>query len=432
VNADTPLWRVAASILDGNWSGDHTVPSRTLYPHQWSWDAGFIAVGLAHHNAKRGWRDLRSLFEAQWPDGRVPHIVFDPGVAERDYFPGPAFWTVAPWPGGSGRPTSGVTQPPVHAMAAWRLYQRSGDVDELRWLYPRLVAQQEYLARWRDIGGGGLASIVHPWESGLDNSPAWDPMLSAVPTDPTGLRRYQRRDLAVSVPSHRPTDADYGRYLTIAESYRGLRYQDPALRDMHPFLVECPSFNAIRGAAEAALADIAAAVGADPAPHRERAAGITAALTERLFTVDTGMFHALDVRTGRLSPARYIGGLVPLILADLPPHAVTSLLASAASPAFGLSLDSALPLPSYDRTATDFDPLRYWRGPVWLNMNWLLWRGLTRHGRTALADALRAKMLALVDRAGCYEYFDPSSGTGIGSPTFSWTAALTLDLLASS
>jgi hypothetical protein len=447
MESETPLWRVAASILDGNWSDDHTVPSRTLYPHQWSWDAGFTAIGLAHHNPRRGWRDLRSLFEAQWPDGRVPHIVFDPGVAERDYFPGPAFWTVAPWPGGSGRPTSGVTQPPVHAMAAWRLYQRTGDADELRWLYPRLVAQQDYLARHRDIGGGGLASIVHPWESGLDNSPAWDPMLSSVPTDPTGLRRYQRRDLAVSVPSHRPTDGDYARYLTIAESYRAVRYQDSALRDAHPFLVECPSFNAIRGAAEAALADIAAAVGADPAPHRERAAGITAALIERLFTVDSGMFHALDVRTGRRSPARYIGGLVPLILADLPAEAVTGLLASAASPAFGFpgaaaagtaapgaapAGATALPLPSYDRTATDFDPLRYWRGPVWLNMNWLLWRGLARHGRGELADALRARMLALVDRAGCYEYFDPSSGTGIGSPTFSWTAALTLDLLAPS
>jgi hypothetical protein len=38
-------------------------------------------------------------------------------------------------------------------------------------------------------------------------------------------------------------------------------------------------------------------------------------------------------------------------------------------------------------------------------------------------------MLALIERAGCYEYFDPSTGTGIGSPTFSWTAALALDLL---
>jgi hypothetical protein len=461
MDRETPLWRTAASVLDGNWAGDHTVPSRSLYPHQWSWDTGFIGIGLALHNPDRGWRDLRSLFEAQWPDGRVPHIVFDPGVDERDYFPGPAFWTVAPWPGGSGRPTSGVTQPPVHAIAAWRLYRRTGDVAELSWLYPRLVAQQDYLAGPRDVGGGGLSSIVHPWESGLDNSPAWDPMLAAVPADLGELRRYRRRDLRVAAAPHRPTDADYERYLVVAEAYRAVRYQDGGLlnadraplrqatrrllnadraplrqatrrlRDGHPFIVECPAFNAIRAAAESALARIAGALGADPTPHRERAAAITAALLDRLFDPDTGMCHALDVRTGERSPARYIGGLMPLILADLPAAQVTALLAAATSPAFGLSPGpSGLPLPSYDRTAPDFDPLRYWRGPVWVNVNWLLWRGLLRHGHTELADALRARMLALIDRAGCYEYFDPSTGTGIGSPTFSWTAALALDLLA--
>ena len=83
------LWNSAARVLDTNWAGDHMVPSRRLYPHQWSWDAAFIAIGLAYVNPSRAWRDLRSLFEAQWPDGRVPHIVFDPATAEDDYFPGP-------------------------------------------------------------------------------------------------------------------------------------------------------------------------------------------------------------------------------------------------------------------------------------------------------------------------------------------------------
>jgi glycogen debranching enzyme len=122
--------------------------------------------------------------------------------------------------------------------------------------------------------------------------------------------------------------------------------------------------------------------------------------------------------------------LVPLILADLPQSHVSALLTTAASPAFGLTPDLAIPLASYDRTARDFDPLRYWRGPVWLNMNWLLWLGLLRHGGDSLASVLRTRMLELVGHSGCYEYFDPTSGTGIGSPTFSWTAALTLDLLA--
>ncbi|MDG4829170.1 hypothetical protein O7627_07600 [Solwaraspora sp. WMMD1047] len=419
---DEELRRTAADILAANWANDHTVPSRTLYPHQWSWDAAFISIGLAHVAPDRAWHDLRSLFTAQWPDGRVPHIVFDPGVAECDYFPGPAYW---------GRPTTGIVQPPAHAIAAWEIYRRRPDeaaLRELRWLYPRLVAQQDYLTDYRDVGGAGLSSIVHPWESGLDNSPSWDATLAAVPVPVDPLAGYRRRDNQVGAVDHRPTDLDYARYITIASAYRDGGYRDAELAARHPFLVECPAFNALRGAAELALAEIAAVVGADPAGHRDRAAAITRALTDRLYNPDTGMFHARDVRTGRSSPARCVNGLVPLILPDLPAAQVAGVVAAAESARFGLA--EGLAVPSYDRTAADFDPLRYWRGPVWINVNWLLWRGLRTHGRVERAATLRTAMLDLIRSAGCYEYFDPGTGEGIGAAAFSWTAALALDLLA--
>lgn len=440
---DLPLWRAAAAVLDGNWTGTHTVPSRTLYPHQWSWDTAFICVGLAHLAPDRAWRDLASLFATQWPDGRVPHIVFDPAVTERDYFPGPGFWrgpTVpearrhpieADQPPVPSRVTSGLVQPPVHALGAWEIYRRAADraaVDRLRWFYPRLVAQQDYLAGNRDIGGAGLVSIVHPWESGLDNSPCWDPALADVPVLTGLLRRYRRRDNQVAASQHRPTDDDYARYLALALAYRDGGYQDGELLGRHPFLVECPGFNALRGAAELALARIAEVIGADPAPHRAAAALITRTLSARLFDPGSGMFHALDVRTGRLAPARCVNGLLPLILPGLPADRVAALVGAVGSPWF-CGPDGS-PVSSYDRTATDFEALRYWRGPVWVNMNWLLVRALREHGQLALAAAVRAAVLDLVRRYGCHEYFAADTGHGIGSPAFSWTAALTLDLLA--
>jgi len=423
------LRKQAVEVLDANWERDHTVPSRALYPHQWSWDAAFIAIGLAHHRPERAWRDLRSLFAAQWDDGRVPHIVFDPDVSERDYFPGPGFWD---GPASAGRLTTGIVQPPVHAAAAYDVYLRCLDRDaarrELEWLYPRLVKQQTYLLEGRDLGGDGLVSIVHPWESGLDNSPAWDKALAAVPVDMSLLSRHRRQDTNVSVHSHRPTDADYTRYIAIAAAYRDGGYLDEELLERHPFLVECPSFNALVASAELALADIATVIGADPAPHRDRAGHITKALVDRLFDPSTGMFHARDVRTGELSPARCVSGLIPLILPGLPSARRASVLAAAGSAAFGLG--GELPLPSYDRTAPDFDRLRYWRGPIWINVNWLLWRGLRAHGHEREAADLRAAMLGVIRRGGCHEYFDPVTGDGIGAAAFSWTAALALDLLA--
>lgn len=430
------LWRLAVRTLDDNLRHGRTVPSRSLYPHQWSWDAGFIAVGLAHYAPERAWSDLRALFSAQWADGRVPHIVFSRSDNERPYFPGAGFWRTTEVPGAPPQqPTSGIVQPPVHALAAWEIYRRAADTadreaaaDQLRWFYPRLVAQQRYLSTRRNISGDGLACLVHPWESGQDNSPAWDDALSAVPVYPP-LTRY-RKDLAVAVASHRPTDADYARYILIAQRYRSHAYVDDGPGERYPFLVECPGFNAIMAAAEYALAEIAEAIGRDPVPHREQAAQLTQALVDRLYDPVTGMFHARDLYTGRLSPKRCIGGLLPLILPELPAEQVKHLLVEASSPRFGLGTEMTMPLPSYDRCAPDLEPERYWRGPVWVNMNWLLWRGLGQHGYPTLADALRRATIDLVRGGGCYEYFHPHTGAGIGTPEFSWTAALTLDLLA--
>jgi hypothetical protein len=126
-----------------------------------------------------------------------------------------------------------------------------------------------------------------------------------------------------------------------------------------------------------------------------------------------------------------VSGLTPLILPGLPAGQVAAIMTEARSARFGLpDQQTGLPVPSYDRTAADFDTLRYWRGPVWINVNWLLRRGMLLHGHQDSAEDLRVAMLKLVHRAGHFEYFHPVTGEGIGAPSFGWTAALSLDLLA--
>ncbi|HVA87235.1 MAG TPA: hypothetical protein VNF73_13090, partial [Candidatus Saccharimonadales bacterium] len=88
-------------------------------------------------------------------------------------------------------------------------------------------------------------------------------------------------------------------------------------------------------------------------------------------------------------------------------------------------------VPTYNERAADFDPDRYWRGPVWLNTNWLLWHGLRQHGRISLANEVVASSIELVRRSGFREYFDPLDGSGHGSDRFSWSAALFIDLVLS-
>src|SRR5215472_7237784 len=108
----------AAYILRDNSTGLVTKAAPDLYPHQWSWDAAFNAIGLATVDLPRARRELDSLFAGQWRNGMVPHIVFDP--AADGYWPGPEQWQCAEYSeDATTHPaTSGITDPPVHAIAA--------------------------------------------------------------------------------------------------------------------------------------------------------------------------------------------------------------------------------------------------------------------------------------------------------------------------
>ncbi len=403
----------AEAVLAENWTGASTVPSRRQYPHQWGWDAAYIAIGWSRIDPARAATELESLLAGQWDDGRVPHIVFHPDVPEDAYFPGPAFW---------GEPTSGITQPPLHARAALEVAERGAGDGFLRRVFPRLAAQHRYLAERRDAGGGGLAAIVHPWESGLDDSPAWDEALAAVELPAGGVEPYERQDRRHVDPSERPSDAAYDRFVHLARVYRDGGYADDG---RSAFLVEDPLFNAIWLWSTHALAEIAARVGEDPGPFREAAARIHTALLARLW--DGERFRPLDLRAGRLVEARTIHALGPLLDPDLPADVLRATVAELRSPHFRSA--EGIGVASADLLGPAFDRRRYWRGPVWANLNWLLARGLRGHGLTTEADDLDRTTLRLVEAAGMREYFDPVTGDGLGAGEFSWTAAATLDIL---
>src|ERR1700744_3313076 len=83
----------AAYTLRDNSTGLITKAAPALYPHQWSWDAAFNAIGLATIDLPRARLELDSLFAGQWGNGLLPHIVFDPNAD--GYGPDPAQWDCA-------------------------------------------------------------------------------------------------------------------------------------------------------------------------------------------------------------------------------------------------------------------------------------------------------------------------------------------------
>ncbi|MGW4879117.1 MGH1-like glycoside hydrolase domain-containing protein [Streptomyces sp. NPDC004262] len=416
----------AARVLAANWTGGSTVPSRSLYPHQWSWDSAFIAIGLRHLSPLRAQTELETLLAAQWADGRIPHIVFNPSVPLDAYFPSPDFWRSSTAGRAAGAPrtvqTSGIVQPPVHALAAWLVHLADPGLSRARGflatVHPRLAAWHRYLLHRRDLGGGGLASVVHPWEQGMDNSPCWDAPLARVA--PAPARSFQRADLDHGAAEDRPTDLDYGRYVRLAADYRDAGYADR----QREFAVEDPAFNALLIASEHALAHIAQELGAAGTARHARAERLTAALVERLWDPEREIFLCRDLRGGPI-PERGVSGLIPLIVPELPGEIAAALVRTLSGPHFGTGTHL---VPSYDLLGAAFDPHRYWRGPAWANTGWLLERGLRLHGERERADAVGAAVVGAADATGFAEYADPYTGEACGATGFSWTAALALDL----
>jgi hypothetical protein len=73
----------ARAVLDFNWTGEYTMPGPRLYPHQWSWDSAFIAIGYCRYDQDRATKELRHLFDAQWKNGLLPQLVFNPRYTNR-------------------------------------------------------------------------------------------------------------------------------------------------------------------------------------------------------------------------------------------------------------------------------------------------------------------------------------------------------------
>jgi hypothetical protein len=427
------LVRQAKAVLDFNWTGEYTMPGPRLYPHQWSWDSALIAIGYSRYDQDRAVRGLRHLFEAQWKNGLLPQIVFNPRFT--NYFPGPNFWHAKESPEAPNhRETSGVIQPPVHATAALYVYRHAeneaGAKEFLEYAFPKLEAWHGYLYRERDPGGEGLVYIRHPWESGMDNSPMWDQIMQRLHLRAEQIPPYRRADIhTVSAPD-RPTSTAYDRFAYLVKLFADRGYDEDKIREDCPFLVQDVLFNSLLCKANADLAEIARVLGEDPSTYEGLAEKTKGAINEKLWDEDRGIYLDYDVADNRPIRVYFGPNLAGPLYAGIPDRdRAKRVLDTLENDGFGLSDEHITPIPSYDVHGSGFSEERYWRGPVWININWFLMKGLEAYGYEEHAEHLRRTIIELCWKEGFHEYFDPTSGEGLGSILFSWSAALLLDVL---
>ena len=127
-------------------------------------------------------------------------------------------------------------------------------------IYPRLVRNHRWWQAARDPERRGLVATLHPWETGMDNSPAWDTALARVPTETKTVdppARHQR----TSIATMRPRGEEYQRFIHLVDLFRDAGLGADRMLAASPFRVADIGTNAILLRAEQDLLALAARFG---------------------------------------------------------------------------------------------------------------------------------------------------------------------------
>jgi hypothetical protein len=413
------LRAAATNVLRGNDSGSYTVPSRSIYPHQWNWDSALAALGWAELDPWRAWTELETLAGARDPGGMLPHIAFQRRlrVLTVRYVPGARWWGRRV--SADGRRISGITQPPVAASCLRLLFEDHPDERRARGLIAPLLAWHRFLLEERDPHGIGEPVLIHPWESGRDNAVEWDAPLWRVMPEVTVLHR---RDTDWVDAAERPSDEHYRRFLTLVRRGTRTGWSQERLARTGAFRVLDPGFSAILARACHDLAAVAEALGESRVADESLRASERVAAALRARADSDGLIRALDMTDGSTLPVTSAGSALALLAPGLGDKEVAAVRAAVVHGA----LASRYGVRSLGAGHRERSARNYWRGPVWTNVTWLTAFGLELHGEHGAAQTLRGQMMLAIEGGGMREYFAPESGRGLGARDFAWTAALCL------
>lgn len=373
----------------------YTIPSPTIYPYQWLWDSCFHSIVLAKLEPDAAIAELRSLLSRQDKDGMIPHMIFWRPRLTHPYH----MW----WEKG----VSSITQPPMLAYAAWQIYEQTGRTDFLKEMFPQMLVFYKYLIQERDPHDHHLISIINPDESGEDNSPRFDIAMRVKSNISFFGHMYKRHQL---VTANRTCGFD-------------------PLTCMHEsFWVKDVPFNSILVKNLERLADIADVLGEGEAQkfailHRD-----LIKFTMREYLMAEGVFwSAIGLEHGHLKVATW-AHFAPLFAGIYTPEEAKALIKNHFNNPE--TFRSEFGIRTVSKQEASYRPNGFWRGPIWFAPHWFIYKGLKDYGFDEEAMWLRDTSVALIEKHGFREYFDPETGKPYGAHNFTW-GTLVLDMLES-
>lgn len=373
----------------------YTIPSPDLYPHQWLWDSCFHAIILTYFDNNSAKKEILSLLSKQFENGLVPHIIF---------------WRKAGRPRinwETDRKTSAITQPPMIAYAAWRVFRQENDVRFLETVYQPLFHYYKYLVNDRDPHERHVIGIINPDESGEDNSPRFDRLLNLPPIHPFHKNLKARAELM--------------------KQNRACNFDAPFCMKNF-FWVKEVTFNVILVENLKVLARIAETLGKDYDAEyfREERGRIVTAM--RTLMLEDGIVWSTYGESYRKIHVKTWDMFSPMFAKIYTKTEARRIIKNyLLNPK---EFWTTYPVPSTAMSEPSFDPEdEMWRGPTWIGANWFIHKGLLNYGYTDLARHIAETSRRLLETSGFREQYHPLTGEGQGAKQFTW-GGLVIDMHA--
>ncbi len=409
----------AQKILIGNRKRGYTLPTNNkLYPAQWNWDSAFIALGYSYFNLNFALKEIKTLLDGQWKDGMIPHILFHD--TNTNYYPNHTAWNC-----GNKIRSSGITQPPVLASILKQIIEKNKitkiQKKEIKKFVIKIKKSHEWFIKNRDPKKTGLVSILHPWESGYDNSSLWDEPMKKVKIEKN--IQYKRADNKVINPEHRPLNIDYDRYVTIKNDLRKKKYDPKKIFKTSFFNVIDIGFNSIFLKSNKDLIILLKKFNLDSSTISNYVK-ITEKNILKYFDKKRKTFFCFDLRNKKKIFIPSITNYF-ILYADIKNSKINDILIKNLKKH---NLKEKYFFSSIKPDHKSFEEKRYWRGPVWINCNWFIHKSL-KNKDEKYSNKIKERTIRLVEKKGFHEYYSCKNGKPMGANNFSWSAALYLDLI---
>lgn len=315
-----------------------STPDRLPHRNMWLWDSVFHAIGHRHLDTELAENLILALFDVQKDDGFIPHMAKPEEI-------------------------SSVTQPPVIAWGAWRVYQKSGNKEFLK----NVLKNNKDFLLWCQSNRRKTEKELYSWhtnpefnnrcdESGMDNSPRFD----------TNSDLYA---------------IDFSCYMANETHFMQKIADELGDKDTADFF--CQWYEKIKSE-----------------------------INNTLWCEEDGFYYDYDIKNNCFNKVQSVASFLPIFAGVCDKTQCEKLVSHLENPdEFG----TEFPIPSISKKDESFGS-DMWRGPVWINYNYMISKGLTEYGFGDSSEKIKEKTLAVINewysRTGTvYEFYDSENRT---------------------